>query len=223
MSSRQVWGRSLVLTLLAAIALEILRAIFVSNGAIRGPLRLAMWIPHLSLLIPISWTVKRLGNRVGNFFAAVFFGAVASLLVSFFVPLLSIRPRYFAIFDTQGNQVVRRGYLYRTDDPDLRRLEVRPDEFGRSLLHRQDDLPGGYVVTENFVFWQAGFSRGYKPSALREYVPPRSFWAGVGLCLSVGALSFLELVLRALTMHFPIFLSIVLIWYGVRRSHLWFS
>jgi len=139
-SQQNVWVRSLILTFFVSLALQIIVTLcgtLMINSNSRLPSSFH-WVWEIACLVLLTKLTKRLGSSPGTFWVFIFVALWVSALSGFVLPdsLRLLRPRYVGVesrltLDTHAegfpaereeyNFSLVGGFLYRADDPELRR------------------------------------------------------------------------------------------------------
>lgn len=166
------WSRSIILTLLASITIEI------------GMLLYQSWAGEHSMLMPwtfftlwgggalgvIAWKASQLNVSLHEFFGIAFIAAGISVVGNLFMPQL-VTPRYFGVYSLGTHYSPRyQGFLYHKHSPELER-EVNEFEYHR---------------THGFIHWQTGLAAGFypDPDSVPDYNDPHGFAEHLELALA---------------------------------------
>lgn len=227
------WPTTVLLSLLAAIAIEIAIVLLRTLSIFTGREETTGFAPftfhtlwEAAALAGLTLIAKR-WTSAGNFFGVAFFGAIASAVLWMLLPGPDalMHGRYVGVstrFAMDREEVDRNGqegyvfplhksFLYHRNDPNLLR------EMKDSAAYAE------HVATRSFLFWQTGFAFGYDPSLLSEYNGGKGVLNRVELFTTVGPLVVVESAIRGVAMHFPPTVLLVLGYYAIKREHVWFS
>lgn len=242
LDAQNLWLRSMLITLMAAITLEVLLVIGRTIYILADRQSISPFIPwtfhtawELGFLALIAYLVKRCGTTFGNFIAGVLIIGIASMLLWSFLPqsFHILHARYFGVeyrrtmakhdegppAGWEYNESLNSGSLYNADDPRLN------DDYKDRAKDNE------YVGTGGFLFWQAGLAAGYDPSELEEYSrflepPPGKkgelLLSRVELFFTVGPLVLAESTITAIFTDFPVFVIVICSYYIIKRRHIWY-
>ncbi len=231
---RSVWAKTIALTALAAIALQVCVVVYGTLSSFAGQITHTPFVPwtfhtlwEIAFLALAAFTAVSLGSQAGNFFSAIFLGGLLSGIAWLLVPdsLVILRPQYYAIesrITTDTHEAGRNGdSAY--DFPLSKGSLYHKDDRGLKSTYAGRAENNEYVGARGFLFWQTGLANGYDPLLLNDYNGGKRFLSRVELFFTVGPLVIVEATLTGLTRHFPIFMLVVALFYAKRKESLWFA
>ncbi len=229
-----VWGKTIVLTLLASFSMEVVLMLYGTIWGNRNPSGLVPWTFHtlweIAALAGVAWVVYQLKVQVGNFFAALFVGFIISVIAWIFIPdsLKILEANYYGVesritidmheegrYDerTEYDFPLDLGFMYHRDSPELKQ------EFKDKRKWNE------HVNVQGFLTWQTGLAYGFIPDpvSIPQYNGCDDFRERLSLIMTIGPVVLSEMFIRGVTRHFIILLIAQIVFVLVRKEHVWWA
>ena len=219
LNNRDKWLRIVWVTLLGSAAIEIYLILY---GTLFGKKDVSEFVPwtfhtiwEIAALVGTGYAVKKCDIKPGDYFAALMLGTILVGITGTVIPdSLKLEANYYGVeshISVEYDARVLPGFLYRKDDPELKR------DFYESKSYNE------HVRTRGFLFWQTGLAYGFNPICIDGYNGGHGFLNRIELFFTAGPMVIVESSIKGLNTNFIILMLAQIVWFLIRKEQVWWD
>lgn len=224
--SKKKWLKTILLTILGSIAIEIFFFLFGSCSSNKDMSDSIPWTFHtlweIAALVLIFYIAKKIKISLQVYFYSLLLGSFLIGLIWIFIPGImyanyyGIKSRISEETHTEGrydeqieyDYPLSLGFLYAKHDPEFTRDFKEYESFNE------------YVDTEGFLFWQTGLASGYYPYNIPEYNGANTLFDKIELIFTIGPVVLVECTIKGLLTNFPILIIVQVLIILIKKKHI---